>query len=97
MITGTTVLQVKVFDTPNASGRQISTISAGIVFDVTAQNGNWLTRTQGGYVNVMKGSVIAVFVKSTTTPPPVDPPSSGRIVTNIITVHGDGSIIVTPQ
>jgi GH25 family lysozyme M1 (1,4-beta-N-acetylmuramidase) len=95
--TGTTVLQVKVFDTPSTSGRQIATIGAGVVFDVTAQNGDWLTRTAGGYVNVMKSGVQAVIVHTTTAPPPVEPPTAGSIVTNIITVYSDGSINVTPQ
>ena len=95
--TGTTLLQVKVFDAPNTSGRQIATIAAGVVFDVTAQNGDWLTRTAGGYVNVMKSGVQAVIVHTTTAPPPVEPPTAGSIVTNIITVYSDGSINVTPQ
>jgi hypothetical protein len=92
MITGTTVLQVKVFDTPSTNARQIDTISAGVVFDVAAQDGIWLTRTNGGYVNVWKAGQIAVIVKTTTTPPPVDPPSV--TVTHTVTVDSTGKISV---
>ena len=92
MITGTTVLQVKVLDTPSASGRQIGLISAGVTFVVTTQSREWLTRAEGGFVNVMKGDAIAVIVRTEIITPPVDPPSV--TVTHTVNVDSTGKISV---
>lgn len=75
-------------------GDVVRTVKANTKLDITLDIGNWYRVNsvegiaQAGYIN---GRSVKVDVY---TPPP---PVNTKVVTNIITVYDDGSILVTPQ
>jgi hypothetical protein len=91
---GTTIETATIRATPG--GDVIRTVKANTKLDITLDIGSWYKVNsvddvaQAGYINGRS-------VKITITPPPPPPPPTGKVVTNIITVYDDGSILVTPQ
>lgn len=86
-----TRVQVKVFNAIN--GTQTRLIGANVTFNALELVGDWLKLPTGEYVNIYKGGELAVDVTPIAPPPP--PPT--KVLTNVIEVFNDGSIIVTPK
>ena len=74
-------------------------LSANTQFEFTEQSGTWLKLPNGNWAN--SGSsfqyITVLTSPSVVTPPPVNPPTTGKTLTNIINVYSDGSINVAPQ
>ena len=89
---GTTIERTTIRATPG--GNVVRTLAAGTKIDFNTDIGSWYKvnsvegAAQAGYIN-------ARSVKVTVYTPP--PPVATKVVTNIITVYDDGSILVTPQ
>lgn len=89
---GITIERATIRATPG--GDVVRTLAAGTKLDFTFDLGSWYKvnsvegTAQAGYVN-------ARSIKIDTVAPP--PPVATKIVTNIITVYDDGSILVTPK
>lgn len=92
-MTGTTTETTTIRATPG--GDVIRTLKAGTKINFNIDIGSWYKVTsvegvaQAGYINARSVKV------DPATPPP--PPPAGKVVTNIITVYDDGSILVAPQ
>lgn len=93
-MTGTTTETTTIRATPG--GDVIRTLKANTKINFNIDIGSWYKVVsvegvaQAGYINAR-----SVKVDVYTPPPP--PPPAGKVVTNIITVYDDGSILVTPK
>ena len=74
-------------------------LDANTQFEFTEQSGTWLKLINGNWTNCGSSfQYITVLTQpSAVTPPPVNPPATGKTLTNVINVYSDGSINVTPQ
>jgi GH25 family lysozyme M1 (1,4-beta-N-acetylmuramidase) len=74
-------------------------LDANTTFEFTEQSGTWLKLINGNWTNCGSSfQYITVLTQpSAVTPPPVNPPATGKTLTNVISVYSDGSINVAPQ
>ena len=93
-MTGTTTERTSIRATPG--GEVVRQLAAGTKIDFNIDIGSWYKvnsvdgKAQAGYINA-RSVKVDVFI------PPPPPPPAGKVVTNIITVYDDGSILVAPQ
>lgn len=91
-MTGITTERTTIRATPG--GDVVRTLASGTKIDFTLDIGSWYKvnsvegTAQSGYIN-------ARSVKVDVIAPP--PPVATKVITNIITVYDDGSILVTPK